>query len=56
MTDDDKNREERAEMSDLSEQEKRVILALRELSFGTVEVTKHDARIVQIQKTEKTRF
>lgn len=41
---------------ELSEQEQSVILALRELSYGTVEVTKHDSRIVQIQKTEKMRF
>jgi hypothetical protein len=41
---------------ELSGQEQAVILALRELSYGTVEVTKHDSRIVQIQKTEKMRF
>lgn len=52
----EQNREEQRIMSDLSEQERTVILALRELNFGTVEITKHDSRIVQIQKTEKTRF
>lgn len=41
---------------ELSGQEQAVILALRELNYGTVEVTKHDSRIVQIQKTEKMRF
>ena len=33
-----------------------VIAALRELRFGTVEITVHHSRIVQLTRSEKTRF
>jgi hypothetical protein len=33
-----------------------VLQAIRDTSFGTVEVTVHQSRIVQITRTEKVRF
>ena len=41
---------------DLNETEASVLKTLRSLNYGTLEVTIHDSRIVQIQKTEKMRF
>ena len=32
-----------------------VLRALREVRFGTVQVTIHDGRVVEIQKTERIR-
>ena len=40
----------------LSEQERAVIDALREIAFGEVEVVVHNARIVQITRSQKFRF
>lgn len=40
----------------LSEHEHAVIAALREISFGEVEVVVHNARIVQITRSQKFRF
>ncbi len=36
--------------------ERAVIAALRELRFGTVEITVHQSRIVQLTRSEKIRF
>lgn len=35
---------------------KEIIEALNSLQYGHVQITVHNARIVQIDKTEKTRF
>lgn len=40
----------------LSEHERAVIAALREIAFGEVEVVVHNARIVQITRSQKFRF
>ena len=40
----------------LSDQERAVIAALREIAFGEVEVVVHNARIVQITRSQKFRF
>lgn len=40
----------------LRPEERAVIAALRELRFGTVEITVHQSRIVQLTRSEKTRF
>lgn len=39
-----------------SEVEQHIITLLRQISFGKVEVTIHDSRVVQIEKCEKQRF
>jgi hypothetical protein len=40
----------------LLEHEREVIEALRALQFGTLEITVHQSRIVQITRSEKVRF
>lgn len=40
----------------LSAHERAVITALREVAFGEIEVTVHNARIVQITRSQKFRF
>lgn len=40
----------------LRPEEREVIAALRDLRFGTVEVTVHHSRIVQLSRSEKIRF
>lgn len=40
----------------LSDPEISLLKALRSLNYGAVEVTVHDSRIVQLQRTEKVRF
>ena len=41
---------------DLSDAERYILNAIRGLQFGSVEVTIHDANIVQVEKSEKKRF
>ena len=36
--------------------EQHILEAIRAVKFGAVEVLIHDSRIVQVEKTEKTRF
>lgn len=36
--------------------EHELLRAIREMTFGTVEVTVHQSRIVQITRSEKVRF
>jgi len=36
--------------------ERHVLQAIRETTFGTIEVTIHQSRIVQITRSEKIRF
>ena len=38
------------------EHERKVLEALRALQFGTLEITVHQSRIVQITRSEKLRF
>ena len=38
------------------EPERELLRAVREMDFGTVEVTVHQSRIVQITRSEKVRF
>ena len=40
----------------LAERERVVLEALRDLEFGTVEIAIHNARIVQITRSQKIRF
>jgi hypothetical protein len=40
----------------LNETETAVLHAIRAMKFGSIEVTMHEGRIVQIEKTEKMRF
>ena len=40
----------------LNEAETTVLHALRGMKYGSLEVTLHDSRIVQIEKKEKMRF
>lgn len=55
------NREDRrdgaaAAVPALLEHEREVLEALRALQFGTLEITVHQSRIVQITRSEKVRF
>jgi len=43
-------------LRDLADRERAVIDALRDIEFGTVEVAIHNARIVQITRSQKFRF
>ena len=38
------------------EAEEHVLEAIRGIKYGAVEIQIHDSRIVQVEKTEKTRF
>ncbi len=38
------------------EVERRILQAVRSLDYGSVEITVHDARVVQIERREKLRF
>jgi hypothetical protein len=40
----------------LSEHERAVIAALREVAYGEIEVVVHNTRIVQITRSQKFRF
>jgi len=39
-----------------SERAQEVLKAIREMAFGTIEITVHQSRIVQIVRSEKVRF
>ena len=45
-----------ASVPGLLEHEREVLEALRALQFGTLEITVHQSRIVQITRSEKVRF
>ncbi|MGQ0557551.1 MAG: YezD family protein [Nitrospiraceae bacterium] len=36
--------------------ERAILLALKGIRFGSVEIIVHDSRVVQIERKEKTRF
>jgi len=40
----------------LTEIEKRILEAIREVKYGTVEIIVHEGKVVQIEKSEKLRF
>ncbi len=40
----------------LTEAERHVLQTLRQLRFGSVEIVVHDSRVVQVERSEKTRF
>lgn len=40
----------------LSEVEQHILDAIGQIKFGAVEVLIHDSRVVQVEKSEKTRF
>lgn len=40
----------------LTEVERHVLDALSRIRFGTLEITVHDSRVVQVEKSEKIRF
>lgn len=40
----------------LDETEKFILNTIKEINFGKVEVTIHNSRIVQVEKSEKRRF
>ncbi len=42
--------------SPLNEHERAVIAALRDIAYGEIEVVVHNARIVQITRSQKFRF
>jgi len=36
--------------------EEAILLALRDIRYGSVEIIVHDSKVVQIERKEKTRF
>ena len=42
--------------STLSDVERHILNTLRHIRFGALEIVIHDSRVVQIEKSEKTRF
>lgn len=45
-----------APLSHLTEAEQHILNAIAGIRFGTVAITIHDSRIVQVEKSEKFRF
>ena len=45
-----------APLNGLSEVERHILQTLHNIRFGTLEIVIHDSRIVQIERSEKTRF
>ena len=43
-------------MSELNEVERHILDAVSGIKYGAVEVIIHDSRVVQIERSEKTRF
>jgi hypothetical protein len=43
-------------LAGLSELDAEVLRAIRNIRYGSVEITIHDSRVVQIERTEKRRF
>lgn len=44
------------EILNINEVEKEILTSLRELKYGSIEVVVHDAKVVQLQKSERIRF
>jgi len=49
-------REGKLESSLSPQVEREILRALQSLNFGSVEITVHDSKIVQIERKEKVRF
>jgi hypothetical protein len=47
---------ETGHLDPLSEVDAEVIRAIRNIRYGSVEITIHDSRVVQIERKEKRRF
>ena len=45
-----------ARIEPLRPEERALIVALRELRYGTLEVTVHQSKVVQLTRSEKLRF
>ena len=43
-------------MSELNEAQRHILDAVSAIKYGAVEVTIHDSRVVQIERSEKIRF
>jgi len=41
---------------EINEIEKEILNSLRELKYGSIEIVVHDAKIVQLEKSERIRF
>lgn len=41
---------------DLTETDLRILRAVREVAFGSVEITIHNSRVVQVERREKIRM
>lgn len=42
--------------NELNDVERYILSTIRNIQFGSVEVTIHDANVVQVEKSEKKRF
>lgn len=47
---------EKDNVTELSEVERYILSAIKDIRFGSIEVTIHDAHIVQVERSEKQRF
>lgn len=45
-----------SEFQQLSDAERHILEAIKHIKYGAVEVLIHDSRIVQVERSEKTRF
>jgi hypothetical protein len=41
---------------DLTDIERHILISLKQIRFGSLEIVVHDSRIVQIERSEKLRF
>lgn len=44
------------EFKSLSESDLRILRAVREIQFGSIEITIHNGRVVQVERREKIRL
>jgi hypothetical protein len=47
---------EKGKLSELNDVERYILNAIKDIQYGSVEVTIHDASVVQVEKSEKRRF
>jgi len=47
---------EKGKLAELNDTERYILNAIKGLQFGSVEITVHDAQIVQVERSEKKRF
>ena len=55
-TPDTQRRPDGANIDPLKPEERALIVALRELNYGTLEIVVHQSRVVQFTRSEKLRF